>query len=194
MGRSMIVAVAIAAIASGADAQPRFDVFGGGQFAYRPPEPTARDWLVTGGYRISERFDYMVEIAWHQRRDLQPMLSPDAHFGQSTAQRWFQVATGIRGRLMRERRLSPFYQGLVGLLSFSPARPEHRLLMLRPWSGPSRGPWGSLAPLLLQPGVGLDVTLHPGVKARFAADLMMVFFAGHRHDLPRASAGLAVQF
>ena len=95
---------------------------------------------------------------------------------------------------MRERLFSPFYKGLVGLLSFSPARHQHRLLMLRPWRGLSRGPWGSLAPLLLQPGVGLDVTVHPGVKARFAADLMMIFVAGHRHDVPRASAGIAVQF
>ena len=64
------VVISILSFAQVAVAQPQFDVFGGGQFAYRPPEPTARDWVMTGGYRISERFDYVVEIAWHQRRDL----------------------------------------------------------------------------------------------------------------------------
>ena len=42
----------------------------------------------------------------------------------------FRAATGIRGRMMRERRITPFYQGLVGLFELSSTHPYRELVML----------------------------------------------------------------
>lgn len=186
--RGVFVVLAILTLPPDAGAQPRFDVFGGGHLSYRPPEPLTREWLVTGGYRINELFDLVVEVAWHQRRDLKPILSPDAQWGRSPADSWFQVATGIRGRPMRGRRFEPFYQGLIGLFSFSPTRPERRFLLFSPWNR------SEYSPSILQPGVGLDVAVRPGFKVRVTGDLTMVRWLGHWHNLPRASVGIASQF
>ena len=163
-----IVAVAVLPVSSAADAQQRFDVYGGGQFVHRSPAPIARAWLATGGFRVNEMFDYLVEVGWYQRED-----------------HYFQVATGVRGRLTRERRVTPFYQGLVGLFIFSP-RTENRLVALSPWDAD--------APFVLQPGGGLDVVIRPGLKVRLAADLVMVVFESETHNAARASIGIAAQF
>ena len=55
-------------------------------------------------------------------------------------------------------------------------------------------PWDADAPLILQPGVGLDVTVRPGLKVRFATDLMVGIFEGGVHNAARASVGIAAQF
>ena len=89
---------------------------------------------------------------------------------------------------MRGRRFEPFYHGLMGLFSFSPTRPEKRLLLFNPWNR------SEYSPSILQPGVGLDVAVRPGLRVRFTGDLTMVRWLGHWHNLPRASVGIAAQF
>lgn len=186
--RVTIVVVGLS-LSSAVSAQPRFDVFGGGQAAYWPPEPTTRDWLVTGGFRINDWFDYVVEVAWYRRPDLLPVHDADGRLvgARGGVNHHFRAATGIRGRMTRERRITPFYQGLVGLFELSSTHPYRRLVMLRPWG---RLPEAAV----LQPGVGLDVAVRPGLKVRFAADLIMEFIDGHVHNGPRASIGIAAQF
>ena len=167
---------------------PQFDVSAGAQFTHRPGGPIKRDWLLSSGFRINEWFDYVVEVGWYRRQDVRPVT---AAVGSSTGSRLvtdhqLQVATGIRGRLSQERRVTPFYQGLVGLFIYNPTSPQEKLLML--------GPWDTDAPIYLQPGAGLDVAIRPELKVRVAADLMMVVFEGHLHNAPRASVGIAAQF
>ena len=144
---------------------------------------------MTGGFRISEWFDYVVEVAWYQREACLSVLDADGRLVgcRSGADHYLQPAAGIRGRMTRERRITPFYQGLVGLFSFSSTKSYGKFSMLRPWGG--------LWPLaVLQPGAGVDVAVRPGLKARFAVDLLMEIEGGHLHNAPRASIGVAAQF
>ncbi|MCY4509765.1 MAG: hypothetical protein OXG35_22785 [Acidobacteria bacterium] len=183
---------AVLSLSPAASAQPRFEASAGAHFAYRQPEPIKRDWLVAGGFRINQKFDHVVEVAWHRRRDIRLITDAEDRLTgvRGGTDRYVQIASGIRGRLTQEQRFTPFYQGLVGLFTFSPTRhPKYRnrLDVLSPWDGS-----GTL--FLLQPGAGLDVAIRPGLKVRFATDLMMLVDEGFLHNTPRASVRLAVQF
>ena len=47
---------------------------------------------------------------------------------------------------------------------------------------------------LLQPGAGLDVTVHQGLLVRFATDVLMLVDEGHLHNTPRVSLRAVVRF
>ncbi|MCY4509002.1 MAG: hypothetical protein OXG35_18905 [Acidobacteria bacterium] len=150
-----------------------------------------RDWFVAGGFRMNRAFDLVVEVARDRRRDIRLTIEDGGRVWsvRGATDHYFQIAAGIRGRLTRERRLMPFYKGLVGVVTFSPTRHryQNRLDVLSPWDGS-----GNL--FFLQPGAGLDVAIRSGLKVRLAADLMMEVEDGYLHNAPRASVGIVAQF
>jgi len=172
----MIAAAVALVLAAETEAQPQFDVSVGGQFMHRSPAPVARSWLASGGVRINEGFDFLVELAI--ARDPRVFRGPKYLSIHTTA--------GIRGRLPQIGRFTPFYQGLVGLFTLSPSYQQNRVVEF--W------PWDADAPFVLQPGGGLDLAIRPGLKARFTGGLMVVVFEGSDHNAFRATVGLAAQF
>ena len=117
-------------------AQARFEAAAGVHYGFQRP-PVERDWLVSGGFRINNQLDGVVEGAWSQGEELRRI--------RSVTSRFLQIAAGVRGRLMAERRITPFYQGLVGVLTLSSARARDQLDVLSPWDGGGQQ-------FLLQPG------------------------------------------
>ena len=85
-----------------------------------------------------------------------------------------------------DRRLTPFYQGLVGVLTYSPTR-ARVLDVQSPWDAGGQQ-------FLLQPGVGLDVAILRGLKMRLGADLLMLVDDGYLHNVPRVSLRAVVGF
>ena len=184
MTRAALVAAALLPLSPPADAQPRFEVAGGVHYGFQRP-PVQRDWLVSGSLK-TRSLDYVVEVARFQREEPRIVRENERWIVGFAPARSLQVSAGVRGRLMAERRLTPFYQGLVGVLTFSPSRESDRLTVL--------GPWNLGQSFLLQPGAGLDVAIQGGLKVRLAADLLMLVEDGHLHSVPRVSIGAVVQF
>ena len=187
MTRAALVAAIVLPLSPPADAQhaqPRFEVAGGVHYGFQRP-PVQRDWLVSGSLK-TRSLDYVVEVARFQREEPRIVRENERWIVGFAPARSLQVSAGVRGRLMAEGCLTPFYQGLVGVLTFSPSRESDRLTVL--------GPWNPGQPFLLQPGAGLDVAIQGGLKVRLAADLLMLVEDGHRHDVPRVSIGAVVQF
>ena len=141
---------------------------------------------MSGSFK-TDLLDYVVEVAWSQRTE--PWFVRDAErltVGFAPA-RFIQIAAGVRGRLTAERPLTPFYQGLVGVLTFSPTGESNRLDVLSPWDAGGQQ-------FLLQPGAGLDVAIQRGLKVRLATDLLMLVERGHLHNVPGVSIRAVVQF
>lgn len=163
----------------GTPREPRFEVAAGAHHVFENP-PVGHDWLVSSSFK-ADPLDYVVEVAWFQGED--PGL-PSSFYPSS---RYLQVAAGVRGRLAPERRLTPFYQGLVGVLTYNPTRRPRALDVQSPWDAGGQQ-------FLLQPGAGLDVAILRGLKLRLGADLLMLVHDGYLHNLPRVSLRAVVGF
>ena len=162
----------------GTPREPRFEVAAGAHHVFENP-PVGHDWLVSGSFK-ADPLDYVVEVAWFQGED--PGL-PASFYPSS---RYLQVAAGVRGRMVSERRFTPFYQGLVGVLTYNPTRP---------WPLNVQSPWDAGGQqFLLQPGAGLDVAILRGLKLRIGVDLLMLVHDGYLHNLPRVSLRAVVGF
>ena len=184
MTRAALVAAA-ALLSASAGAQPRFEAAGGIHYGFQQP-PAEREWLVSGSF-MTGLLDYVVEVAWYKHDEARIIREePERWRIEFAPTRSLQVSAGVRGRFMAERRFTPYYQGLVGVITFSPSRDPDRLGTL--------GPWNLGRPFLMQPGGGLDVAIQDGLKVRLAADLLMLLAEGHLHNVPRVSVRAVVQF
>ena len=92
-------AAALSTLSSAAGAQPRFDVYGGGQITHRSPEPVRRDWLLASSFRVHEWFDFVTEVGWYRREVVRPTYDAAGKWtgSRQATDHFFQVAAGVRG-------------------------------------------------------------------------------------------------
>ncbi len=215
IARTAALVVGVSLLAPAASGQTRFELGAGPQYGLQQ-EPMTHGWLVSGGFEIDGQ-EFVVEAGWSLNERMQEVHGRwdprDEYPGSEVARSFYlTMAAGIRSGLDQEKRFSPFYQLLAGglmsrhrtdydwsdidaeaanrrcglfagdrLLSPCVRYPEYR-------EEKTKG-------FLMQPGVGMDVRVAGGVKARLSLDLMAL---AHRdwgiNTIPRMSLRVIAAF
>lgn len=213
--RTAALAVGLSLLVPAASAQARFELGAGPQYGLQR-EPMTHGWLVSGGFEIDGQ-EFVVEAGWSLNERMQEIHGRwdplDEYPGSEVARSFYlTMAAGIRGGLDQEKRFSPFYQLLAGGL-MSRHRTDYDWTGIDAEAANRRcGGYGDgvlLSPcvrypeyreqktkgFLMQPGIGMDVRVAGGVKARLALDLMAL---AHRDwgmiAIPRMSLRVVAAF
>ena len=215
--RTAALVVVVSLLAPAASGQTRFELAAGPQYGLQR-EPMTHGWLVSGGFE-SDGQEFVVEAGWSLNERMQEVWGRwdphDEYPGSEVARTFYlTMAAGIRGGLDQGKRFSPFYQLLAGGLMVRHRRDFDWSDIAAEAEAANRrcGGYGDgvlLSPcvrypeyeeqksnaFVMQPGVGMDVRVAGGVKARLSLDLMAL---AHRDSgmvtIPRMSLRVVATF